>query len=229
MCVYCTFNMHFTQGRYSILSPVILFTRLWTPLLTFIHILSACSSLKADIVFLLDASTSVSARHFAEEKDFVLAFLNNLDIGPQVARLSVVTFDTDPHGQFDLNSYRNKQALEAAINNVPYTPGSTNTAAGIAYIIQNSFIHAAGDRPDAQNILVVVTDGNSNDPVQTEAEALKLHQEPIRTFAIGVGEGVSSHELGSIATDAKHVFRVDNFDALHTLQEELSHATCGGG
>jgi collagen type VI alpha len=97
---------------------------------------SACSDLRADIVFLLDSSVSVTPPHFAEEKNLVVSFVNNLDIGPTNARLSVVTFSTEAKKHFDLDDYHSKPDLENAINQVPYSAGSTNTALGIMHVLQ---------------------------------------------------------------------------------------------
>ena len=92
----------------------------------------------------------------------------------------------------------------------------------------NSFKTASGDRAGVANILIVMTDGKSNQPTLTVQEANKLHQQNIKVFAIGIGSGADRNELGHIATDAKHVFQVQNFDALSTLQAELKKTACTG-
>lgn len=47
-----------------------------------------------------------------------------------------------------------------------------------------------------------------------------------QVFAIGIGSGVDKAELRRIATDNQHVFQVNNFDALSTLQAELKKTAC---
>ena len=48
----------------------------------------------------------------------------------------------------------------------------------------------------------------------------------LQVFAIGIGSGVDKAELGRIASDSQHVFQVQNFDALNTLQAELKKTAC---
>ena len=50
---------------------------------------------------------------------------------------------------------------------MPYIRGTTNTAAALKYVIDNMFTSANGDRASASNIIVVMTDGGSNDKSAT--------------------------------------------------------------
>lgn len=77
------------------------------------------------------------------------------------------------------------------------------------------------------NIVIVITDGKSNVPVSTSAEAAKLKM--IATvFSIGIGTQVGYMELKAIATDEKHIFTVNNFQALVEIKHSLAIKTCEG-
>ena len=52
-----------------------------------------------------------------------------------------------------------------------YTEGNTATDLGLDYIRNHGFKHASGDRHDAPNIVIVLTDGKSNDPGRTATSA----------------------------------------------------------
>lgn len=92
------------------------------------------------------------------------------------------------------------------------------------------FFVSPGDRPNVPNVAIVVTDGQSNNPNLTIAEAQKARAAGITVLAIGVGSGVSRKELNAIATDpdSTHVFMADNFDALKSLKALLSTKACEG-
>lgn len=77
---------------------------------------------------------------------------------------------------------------------------------------------------------IVVTDGRSNNPPLTAAEAKKARDAGITVLAIGVGSGVGKSELDAMATDpdSTHVYTADNFDALLSLQGLLSTKACEG-
>ena len=179
-------------------------------------------------MFLLDSSGSVGSTNFQKQKQFVAHFAQSFDIGPKNVQIGVETFATVPHHEFNMNTYHTKADTVKAINNIGYHSGGTRTDLAIKYVEQHSFKPATGDRPGVANILIVMTDGKSNQPPLTVQEANKLHQMPIKVFAIGIGAGVDTKELGHIATDAQHVFQVQNFDALNTLQAELKKTACKG-
>lgn len=143
-------------------------------------------------------------------------------------QIGVVTFASTPHNEFNLNTYHNKHDTVTAINNIGYHSGGTRTDSALKYVEANSFKAAAGDRAGVANILIVMTDGKSNQPQLTAQESAKLHQMNVKVFAIGIGSGVDKTELGHIATDSHHVFQVQNFDALNTLQAELKKTACKG-
>ena len=166
--------------------------------------------------------------NFQKQKDFVAHFAQSFDIGPNKVQIGVVTFANSPHNEFNLNTYHNKHDLITAINKIHYSSGGTQTDTALSYVAANSFKAQAGDRPGVANILIVMTDGQSNNPTKTTQEADKVHKQNIKVFAIGIGSGVRQAELGHIASDSHHVFQVQNFDALNTLQAELKRTACKG-
>lgn len=193
--------------------------------------ISDCGSNPADIVFLLDASGSVGTTNFQKQKDFVSKFVQafNIGHGPQDVQIGAVTWSSAVHNQFNMNKYGTKTALQSAINGITYDSGNTQTHLALQYVMNNSFKPAAGDRPNVPNILIVMTDGQSTTPSQTLTETQKLHHIPnLKVFAIGIGSGVDRTELGHIASDSKHVFVVNSFDALTTIQTELKKKACKG-
>lgn len=48
----------------------------------------------------------------------------------------------------------------------------------------------------------------------------------MKVIAIGIGSGVNTQELNSIASDPQHVFTVANFDVLNKLNSELTFTSC---
>ncbi|KAH3775135.1 hypothetical protein DPMN_176532, partial [Dreissena polymorpha] len=186
-----------------------------------------CGSNPADIVFLLDSSGSVGSVDFKKQLDFVSRFAQTFDIGPRNVQIGVVTFATTPHNEFNLNTHPDKNGLVAAIQHINYISGGTRTDTALKYVKDNSFTKPAGDRDNVANILIVMTDGQSNVPAETVKEAAALHSGlNAKVFAIGIGAGVSTNELNIIATDHQHVFSVSSFDALSTLQAELKKTAC---
>ena len=139
-----------------------------------------------------------------------------------------MTFSSNAINHIFLNRYNDKQSLINHIRTIHYQSGGTNTAVGLQMVLDEGFVQSHGDRRTARNILIILTDGKSNNPAQTAMTAQKVHMSGIETIAVGVGSGIGVKELITLASDAGHVFQVVNFDALHTLQAELKNATCNG-
>ena len=87
---------------------------------------------------------------------------------------------------------------------------------------------AHGDRDRIANILIVVTDGRSNNKPNTLQEAAELHKTNMNVFAVGVGSNLDRTELEAIASKPQNVFTVSNFDALDSLQATLKKTACEG-
>ncbi|XP_060081669.1 collagen alpha-1(XII) chain-like [Ylistrum balloti] len=185
-----------------------------------------CRGQKADIIFLLDSSTSEGQQNFNRQLDFVKNLTTIYDIGPNNVQIGLTSFSSHVNYQFWLNSYHNEVSLQSAINHVPYISGNTNTGEGINFVTTQGFSSTHGMRTDVTHIMVVMTDGQSQDGQGTATMAAQAHQAGIEVVAIGIGNGVSMSELQAIASDSKHVLTVDSFLALASIQHSLAATTC---
>ncbi|KAK3101772.1 hypothetical protein FSP39_006235 [Pinctada imbricata] len=185
-----------------------------------------CVSKPADIVFLLDSSGSIGNDSFETQRQFVSQYVNAFPIGPDNVQIGVVIYSDFPQLVFNLNNFTDNATLIENINKIPYTRGTTNTAGAIQFVLDNSFIPSAGDRDDVGNVLIVITDGQSNNKTETLFMADRLRRSNLTVFAVGVGAGADFEELKAIATNNQYVFNVTTYDALSELQYELARAAC---
>ena len=178
------------------------------------------------MVFVLDESGSIGPENFNLLRQFAMNISLGLDIGLQRSLVGAILFDSSPSLQFGVTQNTNQADLQAAIANLPYRGGGTNTAAGLdllltagqpggALNLRDGFIHIA----------IVVTDGRSDDSRLTMEAASALHASNIynQVFAIGVS-GADEMELRAIASDPSLVFFTSNFDSntIATLQQNVS-------
>ncbi|XP_026539298.1 integrin alpha-M-like [Notechis scutatus] len=108
--------------------------------------------------------------------------------------------------------------------------GWTKTATGIRKVVRELFIAEKGSRNSATKILIVITDGSKmNDDAEYWEVIPEAEQAGIIRYAIGVGSAFSTigvqQELKDIASepDDEHVFKVNNFNALKSIQEQLQN------
>ena len=184
-----------------------------------IILFTACVSDKTDLVFLLDSSTSVSGTNFELMKEFVADIVNNADIDTGHVRVGMLVYSTDVSIQFHLRRFTKKVEVLDAISRTPYRPGDTNTAGALRALWSQMFTSYYGDRTDAQNIAILVTDGISNiNSYRTEIEANTAKSRAVHMYAVGIGLE-DTRELEAIASDpiSQNMFYVDDFEGLRQL------------
>lgn len=186
-----------------------------------------CQYEPADIVFVLDASTSVWVADFKRLLSFVKDLVEVMSISSERVRFGVLTYGNAPKEQIQLDQYSTTSDLTKAISQIVHQRGGTNTAAALRHLRQQMFT-GTRQRDGVQKIAVLVTDGPSDSPKATAQQAELVHKDDIRVFAIGVGKDVYMDELETIATQPSedNVFTVDGYDTLGSLTAQLASKTC---
>lgn len=180
------------------------------------------------MVFVIDASTSVTELNFLIVKDFIQDFLFNANIDGGSVRVGIVTFSNDDHLEFHLNTYKDKLGLFTAIDDIPYRPGNTNTADALKTMRSDMFTAFNGDRPDVPNVAVVITDGVSNtNSRRTIPEAEQARGEGIHIYTIGIGL-TDTKELDAMASKPveENRYSVKEFSELRNLRSDIFSALC---
>jgi hypothetical protein len=96
--------------------------------------------------------------------DFLYKFIDSQIIGPNNVQIGLSVFSdySITQTQYFLNAYPDKPPLLAA-SNFTYPNGKkTCISCGLQLATDECFVPANGDRADAQNIAILVTDGESN-------------------------------------------------------------------
>ncbi|XP_045075210.1 collagen alpha-4(VI) chain-like [Coregonus clupeaformis] len=185
------------------------------------------SATVADIVFLVDGSTSISPTNFQEVRRFLHSFIEGLDIGTDKVRVGLAQFSNEIQKQFHLGEHTDKRALLEQVDRLPQLGGGTDTGKAITVLREEFFTTAKGSRADQRvpQIAVVLTDGESGDDVVPPAKALRQHG--VIVFAIGVG-AANITELKAIANRPHEHFlvSVERFQALQTRSQGLLQNVC---
>ena len=196
-----------------------------------IDTLSACVSVcntHADVVLLLDTSSSVSLEDFDKVVQFVMGILRRADVDSGAFRVGVMTYSTDVHVHFYLNTFHTLEDIKNAVEQIEYIAGSTNTADALQVMRVEMFNTANGNRPGVPDVAIVVTDGLSNyNSQRTIPEATLAHDKGIHIFTIGIGL-TETAELEAIATQPYQMnrFLVKTFDELYNIRTEVFTHIC---
>uniref|UniRef100_A0A9J8AGW4 Collagen, type XII, alpha 1a n=1 Tax=Cyprinus carpio carpio TaxID=630221 RepID=A0A9J8AGW4_CYPCA len=195
-------------------------------LVTLCFVMPVCKGAKADLVFLIDGSWSIGDESFIKVRQFVFSMIGAFDIisrdGMQV---SFVQYSDEAKTEFKLNTYHDKGMVLSALQMVKYRGGNTKTGVALKHIGDKVFTSDSGMRRNVPKVLVVVTDGRSQDEVKKNAA--KLQHAGYSVFVVGVAD-VDTAELRNIGSkpSERHVFIVDDFDAFTKIQDNLITFIC---
>merc|ERR1719334_2385933 len=186
---------------------------------------------KMDAMILFDGSGSVRrAGGWPNTLAFISEIMGDLDLAADKTRLELVQFsEGDERVELDFSSSvkRNKAALKKKVANIEIMGWQTFTGQALerAY---NIFKTEGRKDKDVVKLLLVLTDGKSNDGDKIPAAIKKLKSLGVETVAVGVGKGTNGKELKQIAGgNWKRVSNVDTFDQLdHDLITNMVRNIC---
>ena len=187
-----------------------------------------CSG-QADIVFLLDDSSSVGAANFGKMRQFVVDVAQEFIVGPKDIQIGVDTSSGQFKHEFYLKEATDKMVLQKLVSSISYTGGKTNIADAVQRMRLESFTFSAGHRQNVPKIAIVMTDGKSNYTTATPIDSRSSPQDGITMFAIGIGPDADYEELKSVTTSSysHNIHWASAFDALPGLVNFTAAQLCG--
>ncbi|CAJ1054849.1 collagen alpha-1(VII) chain [Xyrichtys novacula] len=186
----------------------------------------ACSKTKADIVFLVDESSSIGVDNFNKMKDFMFRVTTYFpNIGSAATQIAVVHYSDEPRIEFRLNDFKDRNSVLRAIRALRYVGGNTRTGKGISYVLQELFQESLGMRQDVAHILVLITDGRAQDNVVPPSRIARALG--VSVLAVGVSNA-DIEELNKIAapTSYKNIFFSPTFDDFPSIEREFINSIC---
>ncbi|KAK2855870.1 hypothetical protein Q5P01_004605 [Channa striata] len=181
----------------------------------------------ADLVFMVDGSWSVGRPNFKYIRNFISAVAAAFPIGEDKTRVGVVQYSSDTRTEFNLNEHGTRPALLRAIGSLPYKGGNTMTGDALNYILKNTLVEGAGARAGFPKTLVIITDGASEDPVESYAK--QLRSRGVEIFVLGIQQA-DEEEMKLMASTPyrNHIYNVANFEAIKNVQKDLITQVCAG-
>ena len=199
---------------------------------------AGCTDSVADIVFVVDSSGSIRDANPRDRSydnwqlmlRFISDFVDALDISPSTNQIGAIRFSDIGENLWFLNRHQNKRSLMSAINSIGYIGSNTNTSGGIRALAQQ-FTPARGDRPEAKNIAIILTDGASTfDRQRTVPDAEQARRNGIEIFSVGITTQVNEDELKRMSSPPqqieKNYFLSTDFVELNKIREQIIKETC---
>lgn len=143
--------------------------------------------------------------HWETAKTFVNQIVDQLNIGPSHTRVAVSLFGNVDKTRviFPLNRFNNKEQVKRAVSSVVYEPHqNTHTATGINLVMREVFVSSRGDRPTAQNVLIVLTDGmTTEEGASAITAASNAKTTGVTVLVIGVGSDIKVSEIKAMSSN----------------------------
>ncbi|XP_062342963.1 collagen, type XXVIII, alpha 1a [Osmerus eperlanus] len=191
-----------------------------------------CRESPLELVFVIDSSESVGPENFEVVKDFVNALIDRMSVSREASRIGVVLYSHVDVVVVSLTQLSSQGDVKAAVRKMAYLGEGTFTGSAIQRA--NQLFQAA--RPGVRKVALVLTDGQADrrDAVQPEDAAAEAHAAGIEMFVIGVVNKSDPQyaefqaEMNAIASDPdeEHVYLIDDFMTLPTLESKLLSRIC---
>ncbi|CAC5417428.1 COL6A [Mytilus coruscus] len=189
-----------------------------------------CLDERMDLVIIVDSSSTLGEENFELVLGLAETIVDDIDIDSGNVHVGFMTFGTSSEIRFELNEYDTKVSVIDAIYSVEYSGGGSNTADALS-AARSKVFSTRSDRPDAQNVIILITDGYSDiNADRTVREAELTRQNGIKIYAVGVGLQDTS-ELDLIASQPLDIFRhtaEDWYEPVELKTRMFPAARCDG-
>ena len=113
---------------------------------------------------ILDATESVGKFNFNVSKKFALALVNSMKIAPGASLLALMVYNIHPTMLVSFNEVdkQNPAVIKGILQGTEKLKGKTYTDRAIKMAGDKMFAAEGGERPDKQDVLLILTDGRTN-------------------------------------------------------------------
>uniref|UniRef100_A0A663MU80 Collagen alpha-1(XX) chain n=1 Tax=Athene cunicularia TaxID=194338 RepID=A0A663MU80_ATHCN len=183
------------------------------------------TSAMTDIVLLVDGSWSIGRNNFKLIKEFLSNLISPFSIAQDKIRVGLSQYSSDPRTEWELSAYSTRDQVLEAVRNLRYKGGNTFTGLALTHVLEKNLKPEAGARLGAEKLVILLTDGKSQDDANLAAQTLK--NLGIEIFAIGV-KNADEAELKQVASEPLEltVYNVLDFPLLSSLIGRLTRVLC---
>ena len=183
-----------------------------------------CPEYPIDIAFLIDGSDSIDREDFDQIKSWILRTVD--DFKPwqreQPLFLSVVQFSEESLIEVQQMISSGSDEVRSLVEGIEQMRSGTKTYSGLDFVNRKVYPQM---RSNSYKILITMTDGDASEDRNVAA----IKQAEIyynMRVADGVGEKVDEEELMDFSSNAKLIFKIENFGALEGIISRIIQKIC---
>jgi len=184
-----------------------------------------CNVNKADLIIIMDSSSSVKEKNFNLMRNFVQSLISAFRIGEGFVHVGIIRYNEHVDVRRWFNASQDMTDVVDDVRNIPYRGRGTHTGKAIQYSLDHLFKEANGMRSDeVPKILITITDGQSSDQVLPPSQAVRASG--ITTYGIGIGK-VDVSEVTEISGEPTRTFMATTFAELGgSVLEQIKESLC---
>nr|XP_039250715.1 collagen alpha-1(XII) chain-like [Styela clava] len=192
------------------------------------------SRAKMDAVIMLDSSSSLGAGNWQIVFNFVQKFVRAFPISENLTRFAMFRYNKqiDEKSVSHLEDYdRLLDGLLYRMNSMAYNGRGTWSGRALQYA-EEKILKSAANRPDARDLVILLTDGRSHDDVAGPANKIRQMGRTIIVIAIPPPKGASSLDtLHDIAGESSNLIEIDGYwglddELLRLLINKICNEIC---
>lgn len=196
----------------------------------YIYMVTENCDKKMNMVILLDKSGSIKRRNFRKMQVFTKELAEVMPISFDETHVAVVCFThiVREEWNFGSNKAKNLAAFREAIDGIRYRQeGGTRTDLALEQAYK-TFKSVDVERRDILQVVLVITDGRTEDGSKPYPEVLKPFKDKgIKTIAVGIGRNIDYAELEAIAMNKReNVVHLKKFDDLTNRINDIVEKCC---
>ena len=180
------------------------------------------ANINADIVFLIDSSTSVGRDGFDKEKDFINALAKYMKVSPDNTRASVITYSSNVRNVLNFTDHQTEMSFNQKIDREQWTGGTRR----IDLALDAAVTSMSQARLNVQKIVILVTGGRQSGGAGDilERHAQRLNNMGAKILIVIVGSEANDRDFIPLVHSTKDVFRSSLFSDLRfEVQPIIKH------
>ena len=184
----------------------------------------------ADFSFLIDSSRSVGSAKFEVVKEFVSTLMYEINLDNGESRVGVMTYSAEPTIHANLGQYNTREDMTNLVEQLSYEGGNTETSLALKVARENLYSNRNGNRPDINDVIILITNGGSSNFDETLQEAVLTKLAGITIIVVAVSDWHNEFEIQEIASDPDmyNVFAMSTVEDVSDLVIPVRRAMCNG-
>ncbi|MCP9258085.1 Cuticlin-1 [Dirofilaria immitis] len=173
---------------------------------------------QSDVLFLIDASRNVNKTHFQRAVKVIMDTVEQFkNIGPNGIQVSLVQYAREPVLEFSFRKHNCKPCLLFDIDDTEYIGGLNSVDNVIHKVLKYGFSKRRGDRDKVANILIIISNGISDDRFQETLQLLNLNNISVIVVVVPI-EDTNFQLIKQLIKDEEYQNLVFNVTAIEKNQ-----------